>query len=249
MLLLVQLQQWEATWKMEFHPQKCQVLRITNKRKHLPFDYKIHNISLQETNSAKYLGVTIDSKLNWKEQYSTTSKKANRILAFLRRNINDCPTHIKEKCYKTFTRPILEYGSVVWDPHFRTDIEKLEQIQKRAGRFVTGNYRQESGNTLINMQKLGWAPLEERRARCKLNMFYKARMGLVDIPFDVKENKNRSRRPGTYAIPSSNLDCHLHSFYPSTIRLWNSLPEAAKLAHNDEIFKSTLETIKIKASF
>ena len=27
---LDRLQLWESTWKMEFHPQKCQLLRITN---------------------------------------------------------------------------------------------------------------------------------------------------------------------------------------------------------------------------
>ena len=131
---------------------------------------------------------------------------------------------------KTFTRPILEYGCVVWDPHFQIHKERLEQIQKRAGRFVTGNYTLEAGNSKKNMQELHWETLEERRSKCKLKLFFKARMGLVDIPFDLQPMSLSSRRPGTYAIPTSNVDAHLFSFYPNTIRLWNSLLAEIKSA-------------------
>ena len=68
-------------------------------------------------------------------------------------------------------------------------------------------------------RKEGWAGI-------KLNFFFKARMGLMDIPFDLLNiNNNNSRRKGTYAIPTSNVDSHLYSLYPNTIRLWNSLSE------------------------
>jgi hypothetical protein len=43
---------------MEFHPSKCQLLRITNKRKPFARDYDIHGHKLEEVESAKYLGVT-----------------------------------------------------------------------------------------------------------------------------------------------------------------------------------------------
>ena len=83
---LDKLQQWEKTWKMEFHPDKCQVLRITNKRKPIKKVYSIHNKTLKETetNSAKYLGVTIDKKLRWNEQNGNVCRKANSVLGFLR---------------------------------------------------------------------------------------------------------------------------------------------------------------------
>ena len=91
---LDRLQRWKATWKMEFHPQKCQLLCVTNKRNIIQQNYKIHNTILQETSAAKYLGISIDSHLKWKQHYSTTLKKANGVLAFLRRNIGDCPPRI-----------------------------------------------------------------------------------------------------------------------------------------------------------
>ena len=148
---LNKLQEWENIWKMEFHPQKCQVLRITNKRNFIKNTYKIHGISLQETYSAKYLGITIDSKLSWKDHINSTSKKANKTLAFLRRNLIDCPQNIKDCCVKTMVRPILEYGCAVWDPHHAVDIDSLEIIQRRAVRFVTGRYKFEHGTTKHNM--------------------------------------------------------------------------------------------------
>jgi len=245
---LDRLQQWEATWKMEFHPQKCQLLRITNKRKPILSAYNIHGITLEETDAAKYLGVTIDSKLKWKQQYASVIKKANGMLAFLRRNTHDCPRKIKENCYSTLIRPVLEYGSAVWDPHHQIDKENLEKVQKRAGRFATGNFTRESGNTKVNMNSLGWKPLEERRAVSKLCLFYKARTGLIDIPFNFTTS-NRSRRAGAYAIPASNIDSHLYSFYPSTVRLWNSLPADAKLAESIDSFKSTLDRIVVRSSY
>ena len=164
---------------MEFHPQKCLVLKVSNKRNLIKFNYHIHNTLLKETDSAKYLGVNIDSKLKWTKHLDQTSHKANNILSFLKRNLNNCPTHIKAQCYNALVRPILEYGCVVWDPHHRSDIDRLEKIQKRAARFATNNYNFEHGGTKANMEKLGWKPLEERRAAVKVNMFFKARVGVI----------------------------------------------------------------------
>ena len=84
---LNQLQKWEEENSMEFHPKKCQVLKITNKKKVNPAKYSIHDTTLQEVNQAKYLGVTITNKLTWKEHVSDSCRKTNSTLAFLRRNL------------------------------------------------------------------------------------------------------------------------------------------------------------------
>ena len=249
---LNKLQQWEKKWKMEFHPGKCQLLRITNKIKHfIPADYFIHDVKLDLTDSAKYLGVLIDSRLRWKQQYHSVCKKANGVLAFLQRNFSSCPTHIKNKCFSALVRPVLEYGGVIWDPHYETDKEDLEKIQKRAARFVTNNYVYENGNTKSNMQKLGWEPLEERRARSKVTVLYKARNNLMSVPLNHLAINPRDRRKGgqNYAIPTSTLDSHLHSFYPSSVRLWNLLPAGAQESKDLNTFKSKLSKITLRCSY
>ena len=50
------------------------------------------------------------------------------------------PQDVREAAYKGLVRPILEYGSSVWDPHYEGLIDDLEKVQKRAARFVTRNY-------------------------------------------------------------------------------------------------------------
>ena len=70
---LNRLQEWEKTWQMTFHPEKCQVLRVTNKRNPLMAEYTIHGHILQVTDNAKYLGVNMDSKLNWNYHVSQTA--------------------------------------------------------------------------------------------------------------------------------------------------------------------------------
>ena len=91
------------------------------------FTYKIHGINLQTQNSAKYLGVTLDSKLDWSEHCDSIYNKACFMLAFLERNVHKCPRHVKENCFNALVRPLVEYASCVWDPHKQTQIDKLEK--------------------------------------------------------------------------------------------------------------------------
>lgn len=52
------LQNWEADWLMHFNPEKCKVIRITNKRKQRITPYYHHGKELAVTTKAKYLGST-----------------------------------------------------------------------------------------------------------------------------------------------------------------------------------------------
>ena len=77
---------WEQDWLMCFHPDKCNVLSITQKQKYIKFTYKLHGHSLEKTDSTKYLGITLQSNLKWDKHINNITSKANQTLGFLRRN-------------------------------------------------------------------------------------------------------------------------------------------------------------------
>ena len=55
--------------------------------------------------------------------------KANRTLGFLRRNLYSWPQEVKEAAYKGLMRPVLDYGSSLWDPPGVVLQEELENVQ------------------------------------------------------------------------------------------------------------------------
>ena len=78
------LQRWGKDWLMEFHPQKCQILHIINKRKPIRQPYNIHGHILEEADSAKYLGLNFQKSLSWNHHIDLITEKANNGNPFYR---------------------------------------------------------------------------------------------------------------------------------------------------------------------
>ena len=94
---------------------------LTNKHhKYILFDYSLHNQTLENVQSAKYLGITISDNMDWGQQISEISSKATKTLGFLRRNLAFAPESTKEVAYKTLVRSKLEYAAPILEPLLET---------------------------------------------------------------------------------------------------------------------------------
>ena len=120
---------WARNWGMRFQPVKCNMMQLTKKHNKIQASYTLEGTVLENVESIKYLGVTITSDLKWNSHSRNVCSKANRTLGFLRRNLFSCPQDMKEAAYKSMVRPILEYGSTVWDPHCNGLNDELENVQ------------------------------------------------------------------------------------------------------------------------
>ena len=239
------LSKWALDWHMTFNLGKCEHLVITNIHSLLCSEYKINDHSICKVSNAKYLGVTINHNLSWANHIGTISQKANAVHGFLQRNLRKCSISIKSLAYFMYVRPILEYASVVWAPHTKCHITMLEKIQRRAARFVCNNYsRYNSVTDMLNM--LNWQSLEQRRNQAKSIMLYKIINNIVSINFhqylqpSVVITRGHHLR---FIQLQARVDVYLHSFLPSTIRLWNSLPANVVSLLTIDNFKNKLTSI------
>ena len=241
---LDKLQEWEQKWQMAFNAEKCEVIRITNKKRPLCSDYFIHNQKLALRTEAKYLGVTIGSDLSWSRHADNITKKANSTMGFLKKNIRSAPQAAKETAYKTFVRPIVEYAATTWAPFTDTETSKIEMVQRRAARFVSNDYRRTSSVTEM-ISTLGWDTLQKRRDLARLSMMYRIEHHLVDIPVEPYLTPSTSMTRGHdsrfFQIRTSNTT-YQQSFFPRTVILWNQLPQTAVSQTTLEAFQNQLAT-------
>ena len=246
---LDRLQEWEKKWMMEFNPDKCESISVTNKKKPIRYDYKIHGKTLKNVENTKSLGLTIDRKLSWNAHIDKISKKANATRSFLQRNTKMCSRYIKEKCYKTYVRPSLEYASSVWDPHTARNINKLEGVQRRSARYVFSDYNQESSPTAM-LKQLDWSSLQLRRLQAKATMMYRIVNNLIAIPMDPHLTPIQTATRGhdiRFRQPHTRVQAYKYSYFPSAIRIWNSLPQDLINKPSIDSFKSCLNKVQLAA--
>ena len=149
--------------------------------------------------------------------------KAAQINGFLYRNLSQCPPRVKTTCYKLMVRPILECATSVWDPQTNINIQALESVQRHAARFCLGDYSRYSSVTSM-LLLLGLPSLQSRRSLAKLTIMNKIIKGHLHIPSNSLILNYHDSRDGYFTQLQSRTVSYKFLFFPSTIKLWNSLP-------------------------
>ena len=165
------------------------------------------------------------------------------MLAFLRRNLRIKSSDLKATAYKTLVRPIVEYASSVWDPATKNLTQKVEMVQRRAARYTLNRYHNTSSVTNM-LEELAWTTLEERRVNDRLTMMYKIHNNLAPLSKQAYitqvTQSTRATHPHSYQMPYSRTETHRQSFFPRTIKNWNSLPTEIVAAPSVGAFRNRL---------
>ena len=239
------LAEWEKMWGMQFHPEKCNSLTVTRSQSTYKTSYILKGHTLESVETAKYLGVTISHDMNWDKHIHNITAKANKILGFLRRNLQIKNEDTKSLAYKSMVRSNLEYCASVWSPHTEKLKGKIEQVQRRAARYVTNNYRNTSSVTAM-LNHLQWPTLENRRNISRVTMLYKITNNLVAVNPELYLTHQpilytRNYNPLQYTVFTTRTNYYKYSFFPYTVTLWNSLPYTVVSAGSLDQFKQLIQ--------
>ena len=204
---------------------------------------KIAATSLQRVYTYKHLGLLFKPNLSRSQHIQEVKKKANKIIGLIYRHFNaNCSSSTLLTLYKMLICPLLEYGSVIWDPTLPTLISFIESIQHRALKLVSKSWSTDYSSLL---SKFRLSTLKHRRKIVKVTIIFNI-LHLLNSPL-------RSPPPLPYSLrhydPHNYLPiiCKTHSFstsfYPTAIKLWNYLPSLIKSLVTPSLFKSKVKTI------
>ena len=124
-------------------------------------------------------------------------------------------------------------------PPTKSTINKLEAVQRRAARICHLDYRRTSSVTAM-MENLGWEQLQTRRQQAKTIMIYRIVNQRVDIQAAsllIPTGTHTRGHANRFLVPYCSINAYKNPFYPSSIRLWNSLPAELTTSPSLDVFK------------
>ena len=71
----------------------------------------------------------LDDHLSWSTHVTNVANKATRMFNFLKHHLSKCLSNVKASAYLLMVRPWMEYASVVWDPHYQSQVSVLERFK------------------------------------------------------------------------------------------------------------------------
>lgn len=223
-------------WEISFNVKKTKQQTFTNRAISAPLCLKMGGEVIPQVTCHKHLGLIISTDLRFHEHVLDTVRKVNIALSPLYPIAAKIPRHILLNIFYTYIRPLFDYADIIYDGHLTiADSQRLEKLQYRIGRLITGAlYRTSSENIRI---ELGWSTLKTRRTLHRLFFFYKLMHEphnfptyITDIITETREvaTGRQLRNSTSRTIPQNRTLAFQRSFFPSTIREWNLLPQSMR---------------------
>ena len=250
---LKQLDAWLQGNNLSLNVGKTQSMLITSKQKwHIlkssdqNLELNIRENELDVVHNTKYLGIQIDSSLDWKEQIKATSAKASRAIGFLKYAKKYLPKTTLKTLYISIVEPHFRYCCSVWGCCGISGINQLQKLQNRAARIITDSSFDAPSRPLI--EELGWKTIEQLIDIESKTIVFKSLNELA--PQYMQNLFKRNSKCTTRCLRNTSTDLRLpmkttangqKSFSFRGAKLWNSLSAESKEASSLKSFKKSVQ--------
>ena len=184
---------------MSFNPdrnkQAQEVIFSRKLRKVFHPNLSFNDQPIERSVAHKHLGLTLDEKLSFTNCINDKINKTLKGVGLLRK----LSTLLSRQSYKSFIRPHLDYGDVIYDQPLNESLSnRIESVQYKAALAITGAIQGSSRKKLY--QELGLEHLHQRRWIRRLCLFYKVFHSKVPkyIHSLIPSMRTSARQPNTF---------------------------------------------------
>ena len=134
-------QKYCEKWRLSINHNKTKSMIFSRGNQKIKSTFTVNGKELENVKEFKYLGITIHKKsCSFTPTLNYFRVKATRALYALRAkiNINNLPIKVALKLFDAIIKPILLYGSEVWEPFLNQDDSKWDQndVEKTYTQFL-----------------------------------------------------------------------------------------------------------------
>ena len=186
----------------------------------------------------------IDENLKWDVHIDKIIPKISAKISILRSLRNLVPIDTLTLMYNAIVLPHFDYADIVLDSASTASKFKLQSLQTRAARLITGSGPRTSRNPMY--KSLSWLSLQHRRDFHKCVMVYKCRNSLapsyLEKLFTSNDTKHtyNTRHSSQLRSTKTRTTYYHKSFTVSGHKLWNDLPSTIQNCTTLPTFKKAL---------
>ena len=167
---LAKINEWLEINKLSLNVTKTKFMVFHTQQKHRAIKTpvpKINNTTIEKVGQFKFLGLTLDSNLNWKKHSDNITNKCSQIIGILNRLKHILPQSIKIMLYNALLLPHINYCLVTWG----YQCKRINILQKRAIRLIT--LSRYNSHTAPLFKKLKLLTIKDMLALQELKFYYK----------------------------------------------------------------------------
>ena len=184
----------------------------------------INSEPIQNVPSFKYLGILLDSTLNYNQHIASVVRTVLHKVSLLSKVKRYLRDESALQIFKSMILPYIDYADVVFANSNVSDIEKLQRLQNRCLKICTGRNRLFDTDLLHKSTNV---PFLKDRRRAHVRNFMYNRLGRREL-INTKEIRTRAHDAPLFNVSIPRCEAYKRSVgYFGSVE-WNNLPVATR---------------------
>ena len=246
---------WFCANKLLLNASKTKMIIFRNRQSDsdsIVCPVSLDGVSLEQVSHERFLGIELDNKLKWSEHIGILANRVSKQIGILAQVRKFASHKTLKLLYNCFIQPHLSYGIALWGGTSGSGLARLNRLQKKAIRIITGAGRMDHSEP--RLKKLGILRLSDLY-KIQVNcLTYDSLRGPSPSFFkSLFRQKLTMTNASTRSQTSKPHDIELihaiskpgplqkHSYPVKAVQLWNSLPSSIQNLNSKKEFKNVLK--------